>query len=304
MEPSFHTFSRHMRGPARKKHAMLTIEEEKRLVSVMQGQNGETRAQRKKAREQLICSYLPLARTMAHKASVRGVVAYDDLIGEASIALTVAVDKFDPNRGARISTPAAIEIRSALMRYVMDNSGPTRLGTNFDDKKIFMRLRSMISTIEREEGRSVQDKDLEKIATELNVKKASVQRMLPRIFSNDTAISTTDSTPDEDAPAQARGNGTQIAVEGGQRDREAALDLSRVFRVMENQVGSKWTGRNREIILAYLRGDASSEQLEIMAQKYDISVERVRQIWREGREDLRVYLQTVQGIRSVSDISL
>jgi RNA polymerase sigma-32 factor len=304
---SFHTFSRNMRGgPRRVKRAMLTAEDEITLVSQMNGMNGEPARVRTKARETLIEAYYPLAHKMAHNAAIRGIVPLDDLKGEAIIALAIAIDKFDPNRGARISTPASIEIKSYLMRYIMDNSGPTRLGTNFDDKKIFMRLRSMISNIERESGRTVHDSDLQQIADDLGVKVTAVQRMLPRIYTNDTAIASTDSTPDEDngATVQGRGAGAQIAIEGGQGSREVAMDVSRIFRLMEGQVSSKWTGRNRDIILAYLRGEAHADNLEKMAQKYDISVERVRQIWREGREDLRVFLQVNENIESVNDISL
>lgn len=303
---SFHTFSRHMRGSRPMgKSAMLSAEEEKTLVAVMKGLVKGTRAERKTAREKLIMSYLPLAKRMAHNASIRGIVPRDDLESEAIMALTVAIDKFDPERGTRISTPASIEIKSALMRYVMDNSGPTRLGTNFDDKKVFMRLRSMINAIERRTNQPVQDSDLEQIANDLGVKLTAVQRMMPRIFTSDTSVAGTDSTGEDDEGGSImRTNGHQIAVKGGQEDRDVAMDVSRIFRLMEEQVAQKWSGRNHEIILAHLRGESSTENLNTLAEKYDISVERVRQIWREGREDLRVFLQVNESIESVDDISL
>lgn len=285
---------------------MLTPERESELVAQMRGTGGESPRKRAHAREQLILAYLPLARRMAHNAAIRGVVPRSDLEGEAVIALTQAIDKFDPERGARISTPAHFEIKSALMRYVMDNSGPTRLGTNLDDKRVFMNLRAKIREVEAREGRPVQDQDLETIAQELGVKLRAVQRMMPRVFASDTTVSGTDAVAEDDTGAVMGGRGglAHIATSGGQEERDVAMDLSRVIRVMEDVTSARWTGRNREIIMAYVRGQCNKAKLDQLAEKYAISVERVRQIQREGREALREHLQNVAKIRSVTDISL
>jgi len=306
--PSFHVFARHLRGAhiPTSKSALLTAERESELVAQMRGTGGEGPRRRAHAREQLILAYLPLARRMAHNAAVRGVVPRDDLESEACIALTMAIDKFDPERGTRISTLASIDIKSALMHYVMNNSGPTRLGTNLDDKRVFMNLRAKIREIESREGRPVQDKDLDAIAEDLGVKLTAVKRMMPRIFASDTTISGTDTVAEDDNGTILGGRGgmAYIATAGGQEEREVAMDLSRIVRVMEDVTSARWSGRNREIIMAYVRGPCSKKKLDELAEKYNISVERVRQIQREGRDTLRQHLQTVAKIRSVSDISL
>lgn len=307
--PSFHTFTRHMRGAsfaAPSKSAMLSADHEAQLVSKMLGKNGEGPRVRKHAREQLILAYLPLVRRMAHNAAIRGVVSRSDLESEGAVALAIAIDKFDPERGARISTPASIEIKSALMRYVMDNSGPTRLGTNLDDKRVFMNLRAKIRAVEAAKGRAVQDSDLDGIAADLGVKLTAVKRMMPRVFTSDTTVSGTDSVAEDDNGTILGGRGglSHIACAGGQEERDVAMDLSRVIRIMEDVTTARWSGRNRDIIMAYVRGPCTKEKLDELADKYAISVERVRQIQREGREALRTHLQTVSKIRSVADISM
>lgn len=288
------------------KTPMLSAQKEAELVACMRGTQGESPRQKAAAREALILAYLPLAQRMAHNAAVRGVVARDDLKSEAAVALAIAIDKFDPNRGARISTPAEIEIKSALMRYVMDNSGPTRLGTNLDDKRIFMNLRSKIREIELREGRPIQDRDIPTIAQELRVKPSAVQRMMPRIFASDTTVSGTDAVAEDEHGNSIVGRGgvTHIATPGGQEEREVAMDLSRVIRTMEDMTTARWKGRDREIIMAYVRGPCSKEKLDELAEKYAISVERVRQIQREGKQALRAHLETVAKIHSMADISL
>jgi RNA polymerase sigma factor (sigma-70 family) len=304
----FHIFARKMGHPsadADSKTPILSADAEVALVAQMQGTQGESAKERAAAREALILAYRPLARRMAHNAAVRGVVSRDDLQGEAMLALTKAIDNFDPNRGARISTPAQYEIKSALMRYVMDNSGPTRVGTNLDDKRIYMRLRTKVRDLESRENRTIRDSDIETIATELGVKISAVKRMMPRVFASDTSVSSTDASVEDDNGLPNGGGGlSYIAVAGGQEERDVAMDVSRLMRVMEDVVTARWTDRNREIIMAFVRGPCSKAKLDKLAQKYAISVERVRQIQREGREALRVHLQTVEGIRSVDDISL
>lgn len=309
IETPFHTFSRHTGRPAsshRAKTAMLTAAQEAELVATMRGEGNATPLERARAREQLILAYQPLARRMAYNVAKRGVVSRDDLENEAMMALTQTVDRFDPSRGARIATPASIDIRSVLMRYIMDNSGPTRVGTNLDDKRLYMNLRTKVREIETREGRPIQESDMDVIALELNVKLESVKRMMPRVFASDTAVSGTDAVAEEENGITGTGRGglAHIAVLGGQEERDVAIDVSRVIRIMEDVVAQRWTDRNRDIIMAFVRGPCSKEKLDELAAKYSISVERVRQIQREGREALRVHLQTVEGIRSVEDISL
>ena len=79
-----------------------------------------------RAREELVESYLYLARRLARRYQ-RGAVALDDLEQVASLALVRAIDAFDPARGTRFSSYAVPCILGAMKRYFRDHTWAVRV---------------------------------------------------------------------------------------------------------------------------------------------------------------------------------
>jgi RNA polymerase sigma-B factor len=77
------------------------------------------RAGNRHAREELVESYLYLARRLARRYQRAG-VAVEDLEQVASLALVKAIDAFDPTRGTRFSSYAVPCISGALKHYFRD----------------------------------------------------------------------------------------------------------------------------------------------------------------------------------------
>lgn len=274
---------------------MLTAEEERSLLDRYLD-HGDMMA-----RERLITSYLPMATRAAQLVSRRGNVPLEDLCQEAAIALGDAIDRFDRTKEARISTLARIYIRAALLRYVMDNNGVVRVGTNFSDKRIFMNLRRMVSEIEARTNAPLTDAGRQEIADRLDVKIEAIKRMEPRIFANDAHVSPTDSIDDEDGAVSLGKNG--IVIQGEQGNVEGAIDGNRIMTAIKVIIARSYQGRDLEIIEARLKDDFDKERLVELARKYSITPERIRQIQRAGLETARTYLAS-QGIKSLDDISM
>lgn len=81
---------------------------------------------RARAREQIICACLPLARRLA-RGFLRCGEPFDDLVQVATIGLIKSVDRFDIGRGVPFARYAAPTIVGELKRYVRDTGWRLRI---------------------------------------------------------------------------------------------------------------------------------------------------------------------------------
>src|SRR5947209_8686939 len=95
-----------------------------------------------KAREQMINANLRLVVTIAHDYANLGLPLLD-LISEGNIGLTKAVERFDPRKGAKLSTYAAWWIKQAIKRALANQSKTIRLPAHVVDKVAHIRRAEM-----------------------------------------------------------------------------------------------------------------------------------------------------------------
>jgi RNA polymerase primary sigma factor len=101
------------------KTALLTADEEKELAQYID----ETDSPEKR---RFIEANLRLVVSIAKRFSDRGIVSYLDRIQDGNIGLIKAVDKFDPNLGAKFSTYATWRIRQGIIKAIGDFSRTVR----------------------------------------------------------------------------------------------------------------------------------------------------------------------------------
>jgi RNA polymerase primary sigma factor len=135
---------------------LLTAEEENRLALLVQ--KGDP-----KAREHMIKANLRLVVKIAYDYNHLGLPILD-LISEGNLGLIKAVERFDPNRGGKLSTYAAWWIKQSMKRAVANQSKTIRLPVHLVDR--IARMRRIISRYLEEFGR---EPDNEEIAYELQV---------------------------------------------------------------------------------------------------------------------------------------
>jgi RNA polymerase primary sigma factor len=94
------------------------------------------------AREQMISSDLRLVVTIAHDCANLGLPLLD-LISEGNIGLTKAVERFDPTKGAKLSTYAMWWIKQSIKRALANQGKMIRLPVHLGDKIAKVRRRQI-----------------------------------------------------------------------------------------------------------------------------------------------------------------
>jgi RNA polymerase primary sigma factor len=133
----------------------------------------ETIAVAEAARQRLVTSHLPLVVALARPYARAGVPLLD-LIQEGNIGLLQAIEKFDPQRGARLATYAAWWIRQAIQRALSDQGRPIRLP--IATRTLLVRLRRTHAQLIQQLGREPTTAEL---AAPLGIAQHQVEEILP-----------------------------------------------------------------------------------------------------------------------------
>ena len=143
---------------------LLTPQQEIELAAKIK--NGDAAA-----RERMINANLRLVVTIAHDYANLGLPMLD-LISEGNIGLTKAVDRFDPTKGAKLSTYAMWWIKQSIKRALANQSKTIRLPVHLVDK--IAKVRRVSLQMSDELGREPTDDEL---AEEIGIAGQKVERL-------------------------------------------------------------------------------------------------------------------------------
>jgi|GEM_PF-372410 len=196
-----------------------------------------------------------------------------DLIQEGNLGLITAVQKFDPDRGVKLSSYAAWWIRAFILKFTLSNCRLVRIGTTQVQRKLFFNLGHQRSKLEQS-GSHVDTKDL---AASLDVPEAQVIEMEIRL-GEETRL---------DAPVRGSTGGKGLVGDFVPAPEEQRPDTQMeegqfraLLRTKLHSFESSLDHRDRDIFQRRLLTDEPVTAVEI-AHDFGISRERVRQL--EGR---------------------
>lgn len=261
---------------------LLRPEQEVELAGLIQ--SGD-----KNARDLMIKSNLRLVVKIAHDYKDFGLPLLD-LISEGNIGLIKAVERFDPNKGGKLSTYAAWWIKQSIKRALANQSKTIRLPVHLVDKISKMRKTAMALT--EEFGREPTD---EEIAEEMHMPVNKVAH-LKSVSVRPTSLN---------APVGDDSDSTEFGEIVGDENAATPFELLRdkSLQLDVNQMISDLDDREAKIIrLRFgLEGDTPLT-LEEVGEIFGITRERVRQLQNMALSKMRRIMYNKERQRTVEEI--
>jgi RNA polymerase primary sigma factor len=237
-----------------------------------------------RAREEMIKANLRLVVKIAREYEDYGVPLLD-LINEGNIGLMKAVERFDPAKGAKLSTYAAWWIKQAIRRALSNQSKTIRLPVHVGDKLLHMRRAAM--KLQEELGREPTDEELGQTLQMTPLRVAELRSAGTRPSSLDAPIGGDDDSDQfADIVKDERADTPYQQLEG-KTNTEMIREL--VGRLPEREA----------TILRHRFGlDGDDERtLEEVGQSFGVTRERIRQLQNIALNKLRKMIQKREAVK-------
>ncbi|EOV1174591.1 RNA polymerase sigma factor RpoH [Vibrio fluvialis] len=254
-------------------YPMLTAEEEREMAERLH-YSGDI-----EAAKGLILSHL---RFVVHVA--RGYSGYGlpmaDLVQEGNIGLMKAVKRFNPDVGVRLVSFAVHWIKAEIHEYVLRNWRIVKIATTKAQRKLFFNLRKSKKRLGW-----FNNGEVETVARELGVEASEVREMESRLAAQDATFEM--SNDDDDNPnaytapmLYLEDKHSDLAENVEAQNWEAhtnqrlALALSSLDERSQHIVRSRWL-------------DDQKATLQELAEMYNVSAERIRQLEKNAMKKLK-----------------
>ncbi len=240
------------------------------------------------AAQKLITSHLRLVAKIAMGYRGYG-LPISEVISEGNVGLMHAVKRFDPDKGFRLATYAMWWIRASIQEYVLRSWSLVKIGTTAAQKRLFFNLRRVKSQIAAIDDGALHPDQIAQIATRLKVTEEEVVSMNQRL-TGDASLN---------VPMKADDGASQwqdwLIDEGP--DQETVLGNSEEYNERMGMVNSAMDVLNEreKAIFTARRLKEDPLTLEQLAQEYNVSRERIRQI------EVRAFEKVQAGVHQAAD---
>jgi len=251
---------------------MLSAEEERQLAIQLRDNNDLDAAQ------QLVLSHLRFVAHVARSYTGYG-LAVADLIQEGNIGLMKAVKRFDPERGVRLVSFAVYWIRAEIHEFVLRNWRIVKVATTKAQRKLFFNLRGAKNKLGW-----LTHSEVNAVADDLGVTTKDVYEMESRMSGIDMGYDEPDSDDTDSytpSPVAYLENNTLEPAVAVEKQNTADIEQTRLHNAL-----ATLDDRSKDIVNARWLGDHKTT-LQELADKYEVSAERIRQLENNAMKKLR-----------------
>lgn len=201
-----------------------------------------------------------------------------DLVQEGNIGLMKAVKNFDPDRGIRLVSYAVHWIKAEIYEYVLKNWKIVKVATTKSQRKLFFNLRKSRKSLS-----AMTQKETVELAENLDVPIKTVKEMEQRMTSSDVSFDGPDSDDDEFTSSPAgylpdmRYNPEQLVM----RQQNTDNNSNSLYEAIEDL-----DERSKNILQRRWLSDKKAT-LHELAEEYNVSAERIRQIEKRAMQKMK-----------------
>jgi len=237
-----------------------------------------------KAASGLVLPHLRLVVSVARNYMGYG-LPHADLVQEGNIGLMKAVKRFDPERGVRLASFAIHWIKAEIHEYILRNWRMVKIATTKAQRKLFFNLRSMKAST-----KALTRQEIKQVAETLNVKESDVVEMEQRLQGGDVALEPSPEDGEESpiTPIAYLTETSEGPAEHFEREQAEAMTsrgLSEALRNLDD--------RSRRIIQARWLAESDPKTLHELADEFNVSAERIRQIEAKAMQKMKKQLATL-----------
>jgi len=231
------------------------------------------------AARQMVLAHLRFVVHIARSYSGYG-LAQADLIQEGNVGLMKAVKRFNPEMGVRLVSFAVHWIKAEIHEFILRNWRIVKVATTKAQRKLFFNLRS-----QKKRLAWLNNDEVHRVAESLGVEPREVREMESRLTGHDMAFDPA-AEADDDSAFQSPANYLEDHRYDPARQLEDAdwtdnstSNLHEALEVLDD--------RSRDIL--YQRWLAEEKAtLHDLAQKYNVSAERIRQLEKSAMNKLKL----------------
>jgi RNA polymerase sigma-32 factor len=225
----------------------------------------------REAAHKLVASHLRLVAKIAMGYRGYG-LPISDVISEGNVGLVQAVNRFDPDKGSRLTTYAVWWIKASIQEYVLRSWSLVRMGTTANQRKLFFNLHKAKRKISALDEGDMRPDQVKIIARRIGVTEQDVIYMNRRL-GGDASLN---------APIREEGGSGewQDWLVDESADQETNLVEREDFANRRKALGSVLSMLNERERRIFEARRLAEEPItfEELAEEFGVSRERVRQI--------------------------